>query len=390
MKSEPSATGKAAEGVGKAMKGIGKVARGASSQVVETAGTLKDATKDKVESLTAQKSDTHEEAIAERNAAEGLGKTVKGIGRVARGASSQIVETAGAFTDATKDKAESLTAKKPDPYEEAVTEYNAVYTEMSDKGITLLRLRERSTDLIGHIELLVNSIANTPKSFATDFAQIDHHREQFQSAEEFARKDLEAARASAVGAGAGFTAGAAVAGMAPTAALWAATTFGTASTGTAISTLSGAAASNAALAWIGGGTLAAGGGGTAAGTALLAMAGPIGWTVAGATLLASVALYARKTFESREAKHEALLAVKRNIAQVAATDAELSDLVERTASLREHLTDSYGEGIVLFGKDFLGFTDSERSRIVALVNNTLACAALLSTRIEQGDDGDES
>lgn len=329
------------------------------------------------------------EPSATGKAAEGLGQAMKGIGNVARGASSQVVASAGSLKDATKDKAESLTAKKPDPYEEAVAEYNAVYTEMSDKGITLLRLRERSTDLIGHIELLVNSIANTPKSFGTDFVQIDQRRESFQAAEEFARKDLEAARASAVGAGAGFTAGAAVASMAPTAALWAATTFGTASTGTAISTLSGAAASNAALAWIGGGTIAVGGGGTATGAALLAMAGPIGWTVAGATLLASVALYARKKFESREAKHEALLAVNRNIARVAAIDAEIGDLVERTASLREHLIESYGEEMVLFGGDFLGFTNSERSRIAALVNNTLACATLLSTRIEQGDDGDE-
>jgi hypothetical protein len=42
--------------------------------------------------------------------------------------------------------------------------------------------------------------------------------------------------------------------------------FGTASTGTAVSTLSGAAATNAALAWLGGGTLAAGGGGMAMGS----------------------------------------------------------------------------------------------------------------------------
>ncbi len=42
-----------------------------------------------------------------------------------------------------------------------------------------------------------------------------------------------------------------------------------ASTGTAISTLSGAAATNATLAWLGGGTLAAGGGGIAAGTLVL-------------------------------------------------------------------------------------------------------------------------
>lgn len=49
-----------------------------------------------------------------------------------------------------------------------------------------------------------------------------------------------------------------------------------ASTGTAISTLSGAAATNATLAWLGGGTIAAGGGGMAAGTIVLGglVAGP--------------------------------------------------------------------------------------------------------------------
>lgn len=46
-------------------------------------------------------------------------------------------------------------------------------------------------------------------------------------------------------------------------------TFGTAGTGTAISTLSGAAATNATLAWIEGGTVAAGGGGVAVGSAIM-------------------------------------------------------------------------------------------------------------------------
>jgi hypothetical protein len=45
--------------------------------------------------------------------------------------------------------------------------------------------------------------------------------------------------------------------------------MGAASTGTAISTLSGAAATNATMAWLGGGSLAAGGGGIALGTAAL-------------------------------------------------------------------------------------------------------------------------
>jgi len=50
-----------------------------------------------------------------------------------------------------------------------------------------------------------------------------------------------------------------------------------ASTGTAISTLSGAAATNATLAWLGGGSIALGGGGMAVGTAVLSgmVAGPL-------------------------------------------------------------------------------------------------------------------
>jgi hypothetical protein len=47
------------------------------------------------------------------------------------------------------------------------------------------------------------------------------------------------------------------------------TVFGAASTGTAISTLSGVAATNATLAWFGGGALAAGGAGMAGGAAVL-------------------------------------------------------------------------------------------------------------------------
>ncbi len=62
-------------------------------------------------------------------------------------------------------------------------------------------------------------------------------------------------------------AGAAAAGYGG--AITVATSIGVASTGTAISSLSGAAATNAMLAWFGGGAIAAGGGGMALGAAVL-------------------------------------------------------------------------------------------------------------------------
>lgn len=73
--------------------------------------------------------------------------------------------------------------------------------------------------------------------------------------------------ASATGAAVG---GAAAGAGVAAGAYAAAAAFGTASTGAAISGLSGIAARNATLAWLGGGSLASGGGGIAAGAATLA------------------------------------------------------------------------------------------------------------------------
>lgn len=317
------------------------------------------------------------EQLEASNAKEGIGKTL-------RNASAQIDEQVGSVKEAARDTVEKLAVKATDPYEEVIAEYNAAFTTMYDRGLSLLRQRERSADLIELVELLVNSIANIPKSFETSFHEIGVHKTEFLDAEEFARKDLEAAQQSAVGAGAGFAAGAAAASVAPTAAIWVATTFGAASTGTAISTLSGAAASNAALAWLGGGALAAGGGGTAAGGALLALAGPIGWTIAGASLLASIALFAKRKFENRIAKQEALTAVKRNTAWVKDDDAQIDGLVRKTTTLRVELKKCYGEATMYFGSDFLSLSDSQQKRLGVLVNNTKSCAALLSMRIERG------
>lgn len=103
-------------------------------------------------------------------------------------------------------------------------------------------------------------------------------------------KNKDAAVAGGV-AGAGIGAGVAVAALGPSVAMGIATVFGVASTGTAVSALSGAAAVNAALAWLGGGALAAGGGGMVAGEAFLALMGPIGLAIAGFGIIAGGLLF---------------------------------------------------------------------------------------------------
>jgi hypothetical protein len=80
--------------------------------------------------------------------------------------------------------------------------------------------------------------------------------------------DLSAKEAFKTTATAGGLAAAAVAGV-PSLVTGTVSTLATASTGTAISSLSGAAATNATLAWLGGGSLASGGLGVAGGQAIL-------------------------------------------------------------------------------------------------------------------------
>lgn len=86
------------------------------------------------------------------------------------------------------------------------------------------------------------------------------------------RDDYALLKSSGLGLGSGLGGGAALAFGAYNGTML----LATASTGTAISTLSGAAATNATLAWLGGGSLAAGGGGMALGAVVLGgiVAGP--------------------------------------------------------------------------------------------------------------------
>jgi hypothetical protein len=96
--------------------------------------------------------------------------------------------------------------------------------------------------------------------------KIDIKPEQINELESV---EMNASNALGTVAASGSLAAVALTGV-PSAVTWGVGAFATASTGTAISSLSGAAATNATLAWLGGGSIAAGGGGMAAGATVLA------------------------------------------------------------------------------------------------------------------------
>ncbi len=294
-------------------------------------------------------------------------------------ATENLMSKAGQLKNAAVSTKDDITDKLTEldrMLESSVTEYNNAYTLMSDKGLQLYIERNRAVDTFSFVEEIINSIANRPKSFDADIEEINTNRQKFVESCDFADRELQAARTAAAGAGAGLAAGASVAFMAPTAAMWIATTFGTASTGTAISTLSGAAATNAALAWLGGGALTAGGGGMAAGNALLALAGPVGWTIAGATLLSSILLFTSKRTKLNKQKNEEILAIKKNIESIHEMDDKISTFLEETRKLREGINESLKRAMILYNADYLTLQEEQKHQLGALVNNTKTLAVM--------------
>jgi len=326
------------------------------------------------------KSDTSDVAGKIKHRANGLVEAVQQ--RAAK--QSESVEKKASTTKEKKPskKGADPKVKLDDALRMAVDQYNDAYTTMHDDGTTLYQERIRAVDIILHIEDLINSIANRPKEFDTEIAVIQTHRKSFASACEFAKAELDAAKKSALGAGAGVATGAAIVSVAPTVAMWVATTFGTASTGTAISALSGAAATNAAIAWLGGGALAAGGGGMAAGHAFLALAGPVGWGITGVTLLSSIVLFSLNKLKLNKKKKEEIEAVKNNIATAQKVAAQIQELLNEVSDLRDSLRQQYNGCLANYGKDFMSIPKEQQIQLGVLVNTTKALAASLGKSIQ--------
>ena len=276
---------------------------------------------------------------------------------------------------------EDPNVKLDDILRSSIDLYNDAYTMLNDAGVTLYNERTRSVDLIELIENLINSIANRPKEFDTAISEIQVNKKKFKDICDFTREELETAKKTALGAGVGVTAGAAIVSVAPSVAMWVATTFGTASTGVAISSLSGAAATNAALAWLGGGAVAAGGGGVAAGHAFLALAGPIGWTIAGASILTSVVLFSTNKMKMYDKKKEEIEAVKENTALVKKTAADIQVLLNEVVELRNALNQYYLGCVSLYNANFSELSYEQQMQLGTLVNNTKALSASLGKTI---------
>lgn len=266
--------------------------------------------------------------------------------------------------------------------ERVQNQYAKVYELVVATEKELFTKRQKSIALIEKIENLINSIANQPKTFQKEFEEISIQRTKFQDAIAYAEKEAATMRASAIGAASGVVVGAAVATVAPSAAVWAVTTFGTASTGTAISSLSGAALTNAAMAALGGGSIAAGGGGVAAGEALLALAGPVGWAIAGVSLATCIAITWHSMAKNQEEKRDEIINILNCKEMLMESKGKIEGFIIQTDTLSTLLQDSYQNLSYLEGFEYSTIPLNKRYALGSLVNSTKSISALLNQTLE--------
>lgn len=238
----------------------------------------------------------------------------------------------------------------------------------------------RDEVLYGALTLIQNQfdmIRNIPSDTMLEYQKIKEVRLTWKQQVDKINDDYETAKKANVGMGAaGAGLGAGVVFLGPTAAMGITTTFGVASTGTAIAALHGAAATNAALAWLGGGALAAGGGGMAAGNALLALAGPVGWAIAGLSILGSGLLFWKARSEKKKLEEIFLAVSNRDKTSYELAIVELNERINRITAETLKLQTAI-MNIGTFGTDYNKMTETQQYTLGSYVNLMNASTQLL-------------
>lgn len=157
--------------------------------------------------------------------------------------------------------------KKLEEFEDLRLEYEMVYARMEKQRVAtnstleqVIRVKTSAVETLKQINRISKNLKGKDREILFQQVGGDLVDVRFDRIEEtISAAETAMNLTKGVSAGVGTALGA-----------WAlVSTLGTASTGAAIGSLSGVAATNATLAWFGGGALAAGGGGMAAGTAVL-------------------------------------------------------------------------------------------------------------------------
>jgi len=301
-------------------------------------------------------------------------------------AKENVVDSVEEISDKTKSTVFSGKVKKEalKKHDEKLKAYNDIYQKMNTNCNHLYMKRKDSIELIKEVERVINSITNTPKEFDTRIGKVKVELANFKKTEDYAKESFHNVEKAQKDIIRGAATGAGIATMAPTALMSLATTFGTASTGTAISALSGAAAQKAAVAWIGrtfAGVAVKNGAGMLAGQAFLALAGPVGWGITAATTGFSLLSLAKENEKIAAQAMEETKEIVEASNMLRDTNEKIKSLIEKTRILYTDMEKQKNKIAKYLNADFMELQQEDKRYLGSVVNNTLALAELLNKSV---------
>ncbi len=270
-------------------------------------------------------------------------------------------------------------------HKNALEIYNASNEKMNNTCEKLYSKRKKSVEVIKMVENVINSVANTPKDYNTKMGKVHKELNLFKETIEYANKAYDDAVKAGVNIVGGVATGVGVAAFAPTALMSLATTFGTASTGTAISALSGAAAQKAAVAWLGrtfAGAAVKQGAGMAVGKVFLSLAGPVGWGISAISTGASLISFSDK---NRKLSDDIITEAK-DIAkakeELDETTERINELIIKTCKIYNDINKQRKKISSLAYVNYNILDCETKTFLGTLVNNTLSLSELINKNIE--------
>ena len=267
------------------------------------------------------------------------------------------------------------------------------YTYKRDRFVKLAQQlfdkRKGYVNTICTISKELEKISGLPKWCEESTNEWFENIQDFQTAvkyendpQKFEKFTIESGRAAAYWAGGAAVAGGALGAFGSTAAMSVATVLGTASTGTAISALSGAAATNAALAWLGGGTIAAGGAGVAGGGFIIGLFGPIGYAIAGVSAISGIALIRSKYRKQVEDIDKHIDSIRHDVQSLDQKIQRLWQIMNRSDYNNENRLKPTIKWInEIQPKNYKEWNDDQRHELEKLVNVVSNTVQLINERV---------
>lgn len=275
-----------------------------------------------------------------------------------------------------KEHAEEVDKKADEQYRKRCNEVLA-------HSKVLYKTRQEAMEQLKACDAYMQALTNCPAEFGRTGKTIQKGYQDFEKELEKIQKKVEKSRKGSVDKALtmGTAAGAGAGLFGADLMLAAATTFGTTAAGVSISSLSGAAATNAILAWLGGGTLAAGGAGVVGGEILLSLVGPVG---IGCAIVCLVAKGVKVNIDNKNQALNAEKDAKRRMEalnRLNCIDQNVDSLLRKTEAQSKTVAGDIAAVKRIHKSDYSKFSDREAEQLRLMLNNAQTLASLVTEKV---------